>query len=73
MPIVVKGNGSRLVIYCLYNEAAMEAGKNIDRLRWNPTGGPEWRITAPAEAADVSWMNNTLRSRAPRIAVHDAA
>jgi hypothetical protein len=71
VPIVVKGVGSRLVIYCLYNEAAMEAGTEVDPLNWNPTGGRDWRITAPVEAADVAWMNNTLKSRAPRITVHD--
>lgn len=72
-PIVVKGEGPRLVIYLLYNEAAMEAGKGIDPLTWNPTGGPEWQMTAPSEAGDVDWMNTTLKNRAPRITVHDAA
>src|SRR5258708_32736345 len=56
-PIVVKGEGPRLVIYHLCNEAAMEAGSEIDRLTWNPTGGPAWQMTAPSEAADVDWMN----------------
>jgi hypothetical protein len=73
VPIVVSGEGPRLVIYCLYNEAAMEAGKDIDSINWNPTGGTGWRMSAPAEASDVDWMNNTLKSRAPRITVHDAA
>jgi hypothetical protein len=73
VPIVVKGEGPRLVIYCLYNEAAMEAGKDIDPLNWNPTGGAGWSMTAPAETADTTWMNNTLKDRAPRIAVHDIA
>lgn len=73
VPIVVKGNGPRLVIYCLYNEAAMEIGKDIDQLNWNPTGSNDWQITAPSESADVGWMNNTLKSRAPRITIHDAA
>ena len=72
-PIVVRGNGPRLVIYCLYNEAALEAGKDIAALTWNPTGGPDWRMTAPSDADDVAWMNNTLKTRAPRITVHDAA
>jgi hypothetical protein len=71
VPIVVKGEGPRLVIYCLYNEAAMEAGKEVDPLNWNPTGGADWSITAPVEMADVAWMNNTLKNRAPRITVHD--
>jgi hypothetical protein len=72
-PIVVKGNGPRLVIYCLYNEAAMEAGTEVDALTWNPTGGPGWQATAPCEPGDVDWMNKTLKTRAPRIIVHDAA
>ena len=72
-PIVIKGEGPRLVIYCLYNEAAMEAGKSVDPITWNPTGGPAWRMTAPSEATDVGWMNNTLKDRAPRITVHDVA
>jgi hypothetical protein len=72
-PIVVKGEGPRLVVYLLYNEAAMEAGTDVDPLTWNPTGGPDWHMTAPSVTADVEWMNNTLKSRAPRIIVHDAA
>lgn len=73
VPIVVKGNGDRLVIYCRYNEDAIELGGSIDKLTWNPTGGSGWRITAPTEAGDVTWMNNALKSRAPRISVHDIA
>jgi hypothetical protein len=73
VPLVVKGHGARLVIYCLYNEAAMEAGKDIDGINWNPTGGAGWTMTAPAEAADVVWMNDALKTRAPRITVHDVA
>jgi hypothetical protein len=73
VPIVVKGHGARLVIYCVYNDAAMEAGKDIDPITWNPTVGASWTMTAPAEAGDVTWMNNALKTRAPRIVVHDVA
>ena len=73
VPIVVKGNGPRLVIYLTFNEAAMEAGTTVDKINWNPTAGGEWAITAPAEKPDVGWMNDTLKSRAPRIIVHDVA
>ena len=48
-------------------------GMTSIRSTWNPTGGQDWRITAPSEAADVTWMNNTLKSRAPSITVHDVA
>lgn len=73
VPIVVKGNGDRLVIYCRYNEDAIELGTSVDKLTWNPTGGSGWKITAPTEAGDVTWMNDALKSRAPRISVHDVA
>ena len=73
VPIVVKGNGDRLVIYCRYNEKAIELGSSIDKLTWNPTGGSGWKITTPTEAGDVAWMNDELGRRAPRISVHDVA
>jgi hypothetical protein len=72
VPIVVKGLGSRLVIYCLFGEDAMDADLAVDKLSWNPTAG-NWAMTAPTDAVDVSWMNNTLRERAPRITVHDVS
>jgi hypothetical protein len=72
-PITVKGCGDRLVIYCRYNEDALELGADIDPLTWTPTGGPGWKITSPSEAADVSWMNGTLKDRAPRISIFDVA
>ncbi len=70
-PIVFKGCGPRVLIYCLYDEDAMEAGLAIDSLNANPTAG-NWRTTAPCEEDDVGWMNNTLKERAPRMTVHTA-
>lgn len=70
VPIVVKGAGSRLVIYCRFGEEALEAGTDVDKLNWNPTAG-NWAMTAPAESGDVAWMNNALKDRAPRIRIHD--
>jgi len=69
VPIVFRGSGPRLLIYCLYDEQAMEAGLAVDRLNFNPTAGA-WRVTAPCEAEDVDWMNKMLKERAPRILVH---
>ena len=71
VPIVLKGNGPRVLIYCLYGENALEVGLSIDSLITNPTAG-DWRMTAPCEADDVAWMNNSLEQRAPRITVHSA-
>lgn len=70
VPITFKGNGVRVVVYCLYNEDAMEAGLAVDKLSTNPTAG-DWSATAPCEAEDVDWMNKSLKSRATRITVHD--
>ncbi|MFV2073491.1 MAG: hypothetical protein ACC742_12670 [Thermoanaerobaculales bacterium] len=71
VPVVFKGVGPRVVMYCLYDEEAMEAGLDVDPLPTNPTAG-DWRATAPCEAEDVEWMNNSLKARAPRFTVHDA-
>lgn len=70
VPIILKGAGPRVLIYCLYGEDAMEAGLSVDSLASNPTGG-DWRMTAPSEEGDVSWMNRSLSKKAPRISVHD--
>lgn len=71
-PIVFKGSGPRILIYLLFNEDAMAAGKDIDKLSSNPTKG-DWYATAPCEAEDVDWMNSALKARAPRVSVHDVA
>ena len=70
-PIVFKGCGPRVLIYCLYHEDAMETGLAIDSLNTKPTAG-DWQMTAPCEGEDVDWMNGTLQDRAPRISVHAA-
>ena len=50
VPIVVKGVGPRLVIYCLFGEDAMNADMDVAKLTWNPTAD-NWAMTAPTEAA----------------------
>lgn len=70
-PIVFSGSGPRVLICCVYNEEAMELGLKIDALPSNPTEG-DWRMTAPCEDEDVTWMNKFLKSRAPRLSVHSA-
>jgi hypothetical protein len=70
VPIVFKGGSSRVVFYCHFNEDAMELGTAIDKLNSNPTAG-DWQVTAPCEKADVAWMTKSLKSKSPRISVHD--
>lgn len=69
--IQLSGSGPRILIYCVYNEGAMEAGLKVDSLPSNPTDGA-WRMTAPCANEDIAWMNNALKVRAPRISVHSA-
>jgi len=69
-PIVFKGSGPRVVVYCLYGEDALDAGLEVDPLPKRPTAG-DWRASAPCESEDTKWMNDCLRSRAPRISVYD--
>lgn len=72
VPIVFRGAGARVIIYCLYGEDALEAGLEVDTLGDNPTAG-DWRCTAPCLAEDVEWMNRSLNARAFRVSVHDVA
>lgn len=67
-PIVISGCGPRVVIYLTYNADALEMGDAVDELAWNPTQG-DWSVSAPANEADVSWMNAALKSGAPRVSV----
>lgn len=71
VPIVVKGGGSRLVIYTVHGADAMEVGLAVDKLSWNPTAAETWSMTIPCSEEDVSWMAKALKERASRITVHD--
>ena len=71
VPIVFSGSGPRVLIYCVYNEEAMEHGLKVDPLPSNPTQG-DWQMTAPCEDDDVAWMNKSLKLRALRLSVHSA-
>jgi hypothetical protein len=72
-PIIIAGHGPRLVVYCSYGADAMEMGTPVDPLTWNPTAGDAWRLFAPCATADLSWMQRTLGSRAPRLCVYDSS
>ena len=61
-PIVVKGVGSRLVIYTVHGADAMELGLGVDSLNWNPTGGD----SAPRRAGPQRTLRRA-RSRLGRV------
>ena len=41
--IVIEGVGPQLRVYCRYGMRAVEEGKAVDALTWNPTAG-DWTI-----------------------------
>ena len=68
-PLTLKGDGHRLVIYGAYGADALSLGSEVVPLDWNPTGKP-WTIYVPCDPADLDWVAETLKSRAPRLVVH---
>ena len=71
VPIVLKGGGSRLVVYTVHGADAMEVGLAVDKLSCNPTASDAWAMTVPCSDEDLGWMSKALKERAPRITVHD--
>ena len=70
-PIVVWGAGPRVRIYCLYNNDAIEGDDaNETALSFDPTDG-DWYMSLPCPAEDLSWVQNTLKSKSKRITARD--
>lgn len=67
-PLTLTGVGHRLVVYLLHGHDALEAGANIDKLAWNPTGG-DWKLFVPCPEEQYGWAKKTLATRAPRFVV----
>jgi hypothetical protein len=68
-PLTMKGDGHRLVIYCAYGADALSQGTEVAPLDWNPTVKP-WTLYVPCDPADLDWVRDTLKTRAPRMVVH---
>lgn len=68
-PLTLKGDGHRLVIYGAYGADAVTRGAEVAPLDWNPTG-KAWTLNVPCEPEDLDWVTQTLKTRAPRLAVH---
>ena len=68
-PMTLKGDGHRLVIYGAYGADAVTRGTEVAPLDWNPTG-KAWTLHVPCEPEDLDWVTQTLKTRAPRLAVH---
>lgn len=70
-PIVVWGAGSRVRVYCLYNDDAVEGDDaNETALSFDPTDG-DWYMSLPCPAEDISWVKNALKGKSKRVAARD--
>jgi hypothetical protein len=72
-PAVVWGNGPRVRLYCLYDDAAITGdAKNENSLPCTPAEG-DWRLSLPCPADDLAWVQNALRQKSQRITARDMA
>jgi hypothetical protein len=69
-PITVEGVGAQLRMYCVYGMKAVEEGKKVDSLTWNPTAG-DWTMHVPCDAENISWVRSALAKSSPRMKVFD--
>lgn len=72
-PIVVYGVGSRLRVYCVYDDDAI-LGEDVteDSLSWCPTDG-DWAMSLPCPSDDLAWMEPALARITSRVTVRDLA
>lgn len=70
-PIVVRGKGPRVRMYCLYDEEAVTGDDaNEAALAECPTAG-EWGMSLPADADDVAWIKDALAKKTSRVKVRE--
>ena len=70
-PIVVTCDGPRTRIYCLYDDDAIDGSDaNEDPLGFDPLKG-DWRVSLPAPADDLSWIQAALKEHSDRIIACD--
>lgn len=70
-PITIIGTGSRLRIYCLYEEDGSTEDANESPLSWNPFAG-EWEIYIPAEKDELGWVTKALSEKGTQFKAYEA-
>lgn len=70
-PLIVKGAGAQLRIYCLYGEDAISGeDSNEDILSWEITSKP-WVVYLPCAKDELSWYKSTLSGLSEKFKVYD--
>ncbi len=71
-PLIVKNEGPRLKVYCLYGEDA-QGGEDVneEKLTWQPTQ-KTWQAFLPCHADELHAYQAELKSRTSRFFVYDA-
>jgi hypothetical protein len=70
-PMVVRGKGPRVRLYCLYDDDAISGDDaNEAALAECPTEG-DWSMSLPADADDVAWVKDALAKKSVRVTVRD--
>lgn len=70
-PMVVRGKGPRVRLYCLYDDEAVSGDDaNEGALAECPTDG-DWVMSLPADADDVAWVREALAKKSERVKVRD--
>ena len=72
-PIVVKCDGPRTRIYCVYDEDAIDdSEENENALGFDPLNG-DWCVSLPCQADDLTWVQAALKKHSTRITARDLA
>lgn len=70
-PLVVKNEGPRLRVYCLYGEDAISGeDKNEDPLTWKPTE-KEWHVFMPCAADEFEDTAKSLKAKSAKFSVYN--
>lgn len=70
-PIVVRGGGPRVRIYCIYGDDAVSGDDaNESPLAQCPTDDA-WTVSLPADADDVAWVKESLAKRSTHVTVRE--
>lgn len=70
-PMIMKGAGSQLRVYCLYGEDAMSGeDASEDTLSWDITS-KDWKVFLPCSEEQLKWYEKNLLSLSEKFKVYD--